>query len=117
MAKYMKMMAPEKYHAKLIPQFRTVFIYPPICLKCLDRHAAPGCKRLIVDPGYLKCLHRPNVTLNFDAIDRVVPEGVLLQNGEVIPLDVLIFGTGFSLVCSFDMRTAVTDSSDSCPHV
>jgi cation diffusion facilitator CzcD-associated flavoprotein CzcO len=79
MAKYMKMMAPEKYHAKLIPQF------------------PPGCKRLIVDPGYLKCLHRPNVTLNFDAIDRVVPEGVLLQNGEVIPLDVLIFGTGFSL--------------------
>ena len=52
-----------------------------------------------MDPGYLKCLRRPNVTLTFDAIERIVPRGVLLETGEVVPLDVLIFGTGFSLVC------------------
>lgn len=47
------------------------------------------------------------MSLNFDAIDHVVPEGVQLQTGEVIPLDVLIFATGFSLVRlpPFDMRT------------
>src|ERR1700733_7614306 len=68
---------------------------------------APGCKRLIVDPGYLKSLHRPNVTLTFDAIERVVPRGVQLKTGEIVPLDVLIFGTGFSLVClpPLDLRT------------
>lgn len=80
MTRYMKKMAPKKYHAKLIPQF------------------PPGCKRLILDPGYLRCLHRPNVTLTFDDVERVVPEGVQLQTGEVIPLDVLIFATGFSLL-------------------
>ncbi|KAH8989211.1 hypothetical protein EDB86DRAFT_2944580 [Lactarius hatsudake] len=80
MTRYIKKMAPEKYHANLIPQF------------------PPGCKRLIVDPGYLKCLHRPNVTLTFDAIDRILPRGVQLKTGEVVPLDVLIFGTGFSLM-------------------
>jgi hypothetical protein len=53
---------------------------------------------MIVDPGYLKSLHRPNVTLNHDAIERIVPRGVQLKTGEVVPLDVLIFGTGFSLV-------------------
>jgi cation diffusion facilitator CzcD-associated flavoprotein CzcO len=61
-------------------------------------HTAPGCKRIIVDPGYLESLHRPNVTLNFDTIERIVPSGVQLKTGQVIPLDVLIFGTGFSLV-------------------
>ncbi|KAH9035524.1 hypothetical protein EDB85DRAFT_1943840 [Lactarius pseudohatsudake] len=80
MTRYIKKMAPEKYHANLIPQF------------------PPGCKRLIVDPGYLKCLHRPNVTLTFDTIDRILPRGVQLKTGEVVPLDVLIFGTGFSLL-------------------
>ena len=73
-----------------------------------------------MDPGYLKCLHRPNVTLTFDAIDRVVPQGVQLKTGEVIPLDVLIFGTGFSLVLSPHASTApsFTDGFyDSCPHV
>jgi hypothetical protein len=59
---------------------------------------APGCRRLIVDPGYLECLHRPNVTLTYDAIECIVPSGVQLETGKVIPLDVIIFGTGFELV-------------------
>jgi len=37
------------------------------------------------------------MTLTFDAIDHIVPRGVQLKNGEVVLLDVLIFGTGFSL--------------------
>src|SRR6266849_1177370 len=59
---------------------------------------APGCKRIILDPGYLESLHRPNVTLSYDAIKDIVPEGVRLETGEVVQLDVLILGTGFSLV-------------------
>ena len=61
-------------------------------------YAAPGCKRIIVDPGYLESLHRPNLTLTYDRIERVVPEGVQLKTGQLVPLDVLIFGTGFTLV-------------------
>jgi len=80
MTEYIKMKAPERYHSQLIPQ------YPP------------GCKRIIVDPGYLDSLHRPNVKLNYDAIERIEPEGVRLKTGQVVPLDVLILGTGFSLL-------------------
>ncbi|KAI9508293.1 hypothetical protein F5148DRAFT_1275811 [Russula earlei] len=80
MTEYIKMKAPKRYHSQLIPQ------YPP------------GCKRVIVDPGYLECLHRANVTLSYDAIERIVPQGVQLKTGQVVPLDVLIFGTGFSLL-------------------
>ncbi|KAI0273330.1 hypothetical protein BC834DRAFT_203637 [Gloeopeniophorella convolvens] len=80
MTKYIKMRAPEEYHDMLVPK------YPP------------GCKRIIIDPGYLKSLRRPNVSLNYTAIERVVPEGILLKTGEIVPLDVIVFGTGFSLL-------------------
>ncbi|KAH9998112.1 hypothetical protein BJV74DRAFT_877223 [Russula compacta] len=80
MTEYIKIKAPERYHSELIPQFPS------------------GCKRIIVDPGYLESLHRPNVTLSYDAIERIVPQGVQFKTGEVIPLDVLIFATGFSLL-------------------
>jgi len=80
LTKYMKWKAPKRYHSKLIPEF------------------PPGCKRIIVDPGYLESLHRPNVTLSYDAIKDIVPEGVRLETGEIVQLDVLILGTGFSLL-------------------
>lgn len=57
-----------------------------------------GCKRAIYDPGYLKSMNRPNVTLNFDGIDAVVPEGIRTKKGEIIPFDVIIWGTGFNVV-------------------
>ncbi|KAI0038078.1 FAD/NAD(P)-binding domain-containing protein [Auriscalpium vulgare] len=83
MTKYIKMNAPKELHEQLIPD------YPP------------GCKRLIVDPSYLASLHRPNVSLNWTPIDHVVEEGLRLRTGETVPLDAIIFGTGFHLASSF----------------
>lgn len=61
-------------------------------------HLAPGCRRILIDYGYLKALHRPNVTLTWDAIDRVVPDGIIKKSGEMVPLDVIVFATGFDAV-------------------
>lgn len=61
--------------------------------------SAPGCKRIIVDPQYLESLKRPNVNLKWDAIEAIVEDGIKLKTGVFIPLDVIIFGTGYSLVC------------------
>ncbi|KAG7447924.1 FAD/NAD(P)-binding domain-containing protein [Guyanagaster necrorhizus] len=77
--KYITHKAPKDELEKLIPKY------------------LPGCKRVIVDSDYLTCLKQPNVSLNWGTIESVVEEGVKLKNGEVIPLDVLIFGTGYSL--------------------
>ncbi|RXW18729.1 hypothetical protein EST38_g7127 [Candolleomyces aberdarensis] len=79
LTQYIKYKAPKEYVDKLIPSY------------------APGCKRLIIDPGYLKALHRPNVSLRWDPIESIVEEGIKLKSGEVVPLDVIIFGTGYSL--------------------
>jgi cation diffusion facilitator CzcD-associated flavoprotein CzcO len=64
----------------------------------LSESTAPGCKRIIVDPGYLESLNRPNVSLEWDAIESIVEDGIRLKTGEIVPLDVIIFATGYSLV-------------------
>jgi cation diffusion facilitator CzcD-associated flavoprotein CzcO len=51
-----------------------------------------------VNPGYLEALHRPNVSLKWDAIEGVVENGIKVNTGEIVPLDIIIFGTGFSIV-------------------
>lgn len=79
MSRYIRHAAPKEYVEKLTPSY------------------SPGCKRIIVDPDYLKSLHRPNVSLNWDGIEEVVEEGVKLKTGEIVPLDIIIFGTGYSL--------------------
>lgn len=56
---------------------------------------------MILDPGYLDCLHRPNVSVTFEPIKAIVEEGIKLKSGEVVPLDVIIFGTGYALVRIF----------------
>ncbi|VDC07261.1 unnamed protein product [Peniophora sp. CBMAI 1063] len=80
LTQYIKKTAPKEYLDKLIPAF------------------PPGCKRIIVDPDYLESLHRPNVDLNWTPIASVCEEGIRLSTGEVVPLDVIIFATGFSLL-------------------
>ena len=67
------------------------------CLTLRSFTLAPGCKRIILDPGYLESLHRPNVELNWNAIDRVVEDGLKLKTGEVVPVDIIVFATGFYL--------------------
>jgi len=76
----MRQTVPAKLYDKMVPT------YPP------------GCKRIIVDPNYLAALHQPNVDLNWTAIQEIVEDGVVLKTGDRVPLDVIIFGTGFYLV-------------------
>jgi len=38
------------------------------------------------------------VSLNWDGIEEVVEEGIRLKTREVIPLDIIVFGTGYSTV-------------------
>ncbi|KAJ3763858.1 hypothetical protein EV360DRAFT_32659 [Lentinula raphanica] len=79
LSKYIADKAPENEVAKLTPN------YPP------------GCKRLILNPGYLECLKCPNVNITWDRIERIVENGIKLSTGEIVPLDVIIFATGFSV--------------------
>ena len=75
---------------------------------------ALGCKRIILDTGYLEALHRPNLSLNWDGIESIDKDGIVTKTGKAslsavpgtnaglgqhIPLDVLILSTGYVAVC------------------
>ncbi|THV01618.1 hypothetical protein K435DRAFT_793227 [Dendrothele bispora CBS 962.96] len=76
---YIKAKAPEALWDKLTPRY-------PV-----------GAKQIIVDPDYLSSFHRPNVLLEDTPIAALVENGVKLQNGEVVPVDAVVFATGYSL--------------------
>ncbi len=56
----------------------------------------PAAKRIIIDNGsWAAALHRDNVTLTTDRIERIVPEGIVTADGTLHEFDVVIYGTGF----------------------
>ena len=56
----------------------------------------PAAKRIIVDDGtWAATLHRDNVTLTTTEIEKIVPEGVVTEDGVLHEFDVLLYGTGF----------------------
>lgn len=54
-----------------------------------------ACKRLILSPNYYEAIQHANAELVTDAIARVEAEGVRLENGRLVALDVLALATGF----------------------
>lgn len=75
----------------------------------LLKHIIPtfgvGCRRPTPGNGYLEALGQENVRVAIDPIAEIVPEGIKLATGEVIPVDVLICATGFDI--SFQPRYPV----------
>lgn len=80
---HIKKTAPKELHDFLIPKY-------PI-----------GCKRIVMDPGYLECLNQPNVELVTSGIKAVTEKGIVTTDGNEHELDVLILGTGFNVVSWF----------------
>ncbi|ORY55310.1 hypothetical protein BCR35DRAFT_322707 [Leucosporidium creatinivorum] len=78
-ASYIRSQSPPKYHKFLVPKY-------PF-----------GCKRVIMDPGYLNSLWRSNVELITDPISTITEKGLLGKSGQEYEFDVLILGTGFDV--------------------
>lgn len=92
---YMKAKAPEKYHDMLLPDFKF------------------GCKRMILDPGYLDSLKRDNVDLYNGEIDHVSEHAVHMKDGTEIPADVIIGATGYDVAKGvFGLKITGTDKSE-----
>lgn len=59
-----------------------------------------GCKRAIFSDAYLPALDQPNVDVVTDPIAEVRPRSIVTWAGEEIPVDTLIYGTGFDPIPS-----------------
>lgn len=55
-----------------------------------------GCKRMLMSNDWYPALQRPNVELVSTAVSEITPEGIRLEDGRSIDLDVIIYGTGFT---------------------
>ncbi len=54
-----------------------------------------GCKRIILSNDYYQALARDHVEVVTEAIEQVVEDGVVTASGRHVPLDVLVYATGF----------------------
>ncbi|KAF8888353.1 hypothetical protein BD779DRAFT_1623853 [Infundibulicybe gibba] len=76
---YILAKAPEKHHKHITPTYTL------------------GCKRVILDTNYTNTLHKPNMDINWDGIDRIAEDGIITKTGEKLAFDVMIFATGFTV--------------------
>ncbi|MBW3562875.1 MAG: NAD(P)/FAD-dependent oxidoreductase [Actinobacteria bacterium] len=56
-----------------------------------------GCKRILISSDYYPALSQDHVDVETTGIDRITSDGVRLQDGRDIALDVVIWGTGFDV--------------------
>lgn len=76
---YIHAKAPKKYHDILTPDFEL------------------GCKRKIADPGYLGSLHRPNIELIPEGLQKITENGIVSSSGRFDEYDMIVLATGFKV--------------------
>lgn len=54
-----------------------------------------GCKRAVMNSTFYPAIQKPNAHLVTERIDKMVPEGIVTQDGKTHPLDILVLATGF----------------------
>lgn len=65
-----------------------------------------GCRRVIPTNNYLPALARDNVDVDISGIERITPEGIRTKEGKEIPLDIIVYATGYYAYS--DMKRALT---------
>jgi cation diffusion facilitator CzcD-associated flavoprotein CzcO len=68
-------------------------------------------KRPPIDSGYFETFNRDNVDLvdlRADPIERIVPSGLRLKSGRQIPLDILVFATGYDALTGPLLKLNIT---------
>ena len=56
-----------------------------------------GCKRILISDDYFPMFNRSNVTLNTQRIERIAPQGIVMDDGTTVDVDVIVWATGFAV--------------------
>ena len=67
----------------------------PELKKKLTPNYRVGCKRVLVNETFYPAIQKPNAHLITEGIREISSEGIVLNNGEEIKLDVIVLATGF----------------------
>jgi cation diffusion facilitator CzcD-associated flavoprotein CzcO len=93
------------YRRKLQEQLET-FIKDPVLRKHMLPDYELGCRRVIPTNAYIPALARDNVEVDISGIERITPDGIRTKSGKDIPLDVIVYATGYYAYS--DMQKALT---------
>jgi cation diffusion facilitator CzcD-associated flavoprotein CzcO len=78
--------------------------------EALREHMLPdyelGCRRVIPTNDYLPALARENVDVDISGIERITPEGIVTRDGKRVPLDLIVYATGYYAYS--DMKRALS---------
>ena len=58
--------------------------------KFIIPNRSPGCRRIPPGDGYLEALVKDNVSPVFNGIKKIVPEGIVTEDGKTHAMDVLV---------------------------
>lgn len=81
--RYIRRVAPKKYHDMLIPDYKL------------------GCKRLIFDYKYIPLTNNPKFDLTNSPVKEITEDSVVLEDGRSLKADVIVACTGYDLPKSF----------------
>ncbi|MFC3713994.1 flavin-containing monooxygenase [Sphingoaurantiacus capsulatus] len=81
---------------KMARDHLTAQVHDPKLRELLTPDYPIGCKRILITDDYYPAVCRPNVEIVSEPIARIVPDGIETQSGKKVPLDVIIWGTGFA---------------------
>ncbi|KAH8102925.1 FAD/NAD-binding domain-containing protein [Cristinia sonorae] len=97
LSQYIKLQTPKKYHSQIVPPQGEILcqLVPYKTINSGRRTLAPGCKRFIVDSGYLKALNLDNLDVNYDGVKEITETGIVTKKGQHMDFDVIIEATGF----------------------
>ena len=72
-------------------------ISDPALRKALTPTHTLGCKRPLFSNNWYAALAQPNVSVIFQGLSRITTTGVVAEDGTEIPVDTIIFGTGYAV--------------------
>ncbi len=73
---------------------RSIVVDPDLQGRLVPSYPIGG-KGILISDDYYQTLNRPNVELIDEPIARITRDGFVLDSGREVPIDVLIFATGF----------------------
>jgi 4-hydroxyacetophenone monooxygenase len=88
---------------KLVREQRIAFIQrklasrPELVEKMIPPYPPMGSRHILIDEhdNVYAALTRDNVTLVTEPIERITPDGIATRGGEQIPVDIIVYATGF----------------------
>jgi cation diffusion facilitator CzcD-associated flavoprotein CzcO len=72
-------------------------ISDPAMVAALTPKHTIGCKRPLFSNNWYEALAQPNVSVLFQGLARITETGVVGEDGTEIPVDTIIFGTGYAV--------------------